>query len=63
MGLTNVCFCVFFSGIPLINRILLGICAIDYRGDDPNPHPDTPGLIVDDVSYFEQHVIAILINS
>jgi hypothetical protein len=35
-----------------MNRILLGICALDYLGDDPNPNPDTPGLIVDDVSYF-----------
>ena len=29
--------------------IILGICAMDYLGNDPNPNPDTPGLIVDDV--------------
>jgi len=41
-----------------MNRILLGICAIDYLGNDLFPHPDTPGLIVDDVSYSERHVFA-----
>ena len=38
-----------FNGIPMMNRILLGICAMDYLGNDPNPNPDTPGLIFDGV--------------
>lgn len=42
-----------FCGILVMNRILLGICAMDYRGDDPYPNPDTPGLIIDDVRCFE----------
>ena len=33
---------------------LLGICAMDYRDNDPYPTGDTPGLIVDDVSDCEQ---------
>lgn len=32
----------------------LGICAMDYLGDDPYPNAETPGIIVDDVSRFEQ---------
>jgi hypothetical protein len=40
--------------MPVTNRILLGICAMDYLGNDPSPNPDTPGLIVDDVSRLEQ---------
>jgi hypothetical protein len=32
----------------------LGICAVDYDGDNRDANPDTPGLIVDDVSYLEQ---------
>jgi hypothetical protein len=48
-----------------MTRILLGICAIDYPGNGqiPDPNPDTPGLIVDDVGYSEQQRIFILINS
>ena len=42
-------FLCFFGWIPVMTRILLGICAMDYLGDDPNPNPDTRGLIVDDV--------------
>ena len=45
------------------NRIRLGICAIDYRGDEQDPNPDTPGLIVDDVSYLEQPCIRSPISS
>ena len=30
---------------------------MDYVGDDPSPNPDTPGIVVDDVSYIEkQHI-------
>jgi hypothetical protein len=36
-----------------MNRILLGICAMDYLGNDLYPDPDTPGLISDDVTYLE----------
>ena len=41
-----------FSEIPVINEISLGICAVDYRANNPSPNPDTPGIIVDDVSCF-----------
>lgn len=40
---------VNFNGIPVTDRILLGICAMDYLGN-PYLNADTPGLIVDDVS-------------
>ena len=49
----NVRFLLFlFSGILMMKQILLGICAIDYLGDDLNPNSDTPGLIADDVSHL-----------
>lgn len=38
------------------NGISLGICAMDYRGDDPYPDCNTPGLIVDDVSPMKDRV-------
>ena len=41
-----------FSGIPVMNGISLGICAVDYHANYPSPNPDTPGIIVDDVSCF-----------
>jgi hypothetical protein len=41
------------SGISVMSRIFLGICAVDYSGDIRSPNPDTPGIIVDDVSYSE----------
>jgi hypothetical protein len=54
MGWTNVCFFLcFFSGIPVMNGISLGICAVDYHANDSSPNPDTPGIIVDDVSYSQ----------
>ena len=34
--------------------MLLVICAMDYLGNDRYPNADTPGLIVDNVSYLEQ---------
>ena len=46
-------FPCFFSGIPVINENI-DICAVDYLGYNPGPNPDTGGMIVDDVSYFEQ---------
>ena len=45
------------GGLLVANQKSLGICAIDYRGNVPNPNPNTPGLIVDDVSCLEQHRI------
>ena len=36
--------------MPVTNGISPGICAMDYVGDGEYPNPDTPGLIVDDVS-------------
>ena len=44
------------SGVPVTNRTLLGICAMDYLGN-PYQNADTPGLIVDDVSRFEQQFV------
>jgi len=32
---------------------------MDFLGDDPEPTPDTPGVIVDDVSYVEKQHICI----
>jgi hypothetical protein len=40
--------------MPVTKGIPIGICAMDYRGDDPDPTADTRGLIVDDVSHREQ---------
>ena len=37
----------------------LGICAMDYLGDDLSPTPETPGIIVDDVSYVKKQHICI----
>jgi hypothetical protein len=45
------------------NRLSLGICAMDYRNDDPNPNANTPGLIVDNVSRHEELRIRLLIRS
>ena len=39
--------------MPVTNRTLLGICAVDYLGN-PYLNADTPGLIVDDVSRLER---------
>jgi hypothetical protein len=36
---------------------------MDYFGDDPCPTGNTPGLIVDDVSGFEQPHISLQIHS
>ena len=44
-------------------KILLGICAVDYRGDEQHSTPDTPGLIVDDVNFFKQSRIYLLNSS
>lgn len=41
-------------GLPVTNVLLLGICALDFLGNDPDPNANTPGLIVDEVSYLEQ---------
>ena len=45
------------GGLLVTNRISSGICAIDYRNNVPNPNPNTPGIIVDDVGRLEQHRI------
>ena len=36
---------------------------MDYLGNDPYPKPETRGLIVDDVSYFEQQHTYLPIGS
>jgi hypothetical protein len=58
----SVRFCPL-CGIPMTNGISLGICAMDYRGDDSNQSADTPGLIVDYVSRREQPRVYLLIRS
>ena len=42
--------CAFLGGNAVTNGVSLGICAMDYRNDDPNPNANTRGLIVDNVS-------------
>jgi hypothetical protein len=44
----------FLGGVPVANGISLGICAMDYLGEVPNPNANTPGLIVDNVSRHEE---------
>jgi hypothetical protein len=47
------CSLLCLLGMHVTNGISnIGICAMDYCGDDPYPTADTPGLIVDDVSRF-----------
>lgn len=36
---------------------------MDYRGDDPNPDCNTPGLIVDDVSLVYNRIFVCLSGS
>lgn len=36
---------------------------MDYLGNDLDLNPDTPGIIVDDVSYFEQQRTYLPIGS
>jgi hypothetical protein len=52
-GLDECPLLCLLGGMPVINGIFSGICAMDYTGDDPYPNSDTPGLIVDDVSRRE----------
>ena len=43
--------------MPVTNKTLLGICAMDYLGN-PYLNADTPGLIVDDVGRLEQQYVS-----
>lgn len=52
-GLDECSLPCILSLMPVTNRILLGICAVDYLGN-PYLNADTPGLIVDDVGRLEQ---------
>ena len=52
-----------FDWIPVMTRILLGICAMDYDNNDPNPNPDTHGLIVDDVRLLRTTITCLPIDS
>jgi len=36
---------------------------MDYMGNEPYPNPDTPGLIVDDVSYQHAYLPIGSLNS
>jgi hypothetical protein len=45
------------------NGISVGICAMDYRGDDPYPLSNTPGLVADNVSCHEEPNIRMPICS
>jgi hypothetical protein len=62
-GLDECSLPYIFSGMPVTNRILLGVCAMDYLGNDPYPTADTPGLIVDDVSRLEQQRVCCRYHS
>ena len=55
--------CAFLGGNAVTNGVSLGICAMDYRSDDPNPNANTRGLIVDNVSRCEESHIRLLIRS
>jgi hypothetical protein len=55
-GLDECSLLCLLSGMPVINGIFPGICAMDYIGDDPYPNSNTPGLIVDDVSRREHPI-------
>ena len=57
-GLDECLLLSLLGGMPVTNGILLGICAIDYRGDDPRPTCRTTGLIVDDVSYVNNRILS-----
>ena len=52
-GLDECPLLYFLGGMPVVNGIFPGICAMDYTGDEPYPNSDTPGLIVDDVSHHK----------
>ncbi len=49
-GLDKCSLLCLLGGLPVTNGISIGICAMDYCGDDPYLTANTPGLIVDDVS-------------
>jgi hypothetical protein len=48
-GLDGCSFLCLLCRMLLTNRITLGICAIDYRGDEELPNEYTAGIIVDGV--------------
>lgn len=62
-GLDECALLCLLDGIPVTNGTSLGIYAMDYLGDDPNPTADTPGLIVDNVSRDDGPHIRFLIRS
>jgi len=55
-------FLCLFDGMPVINVISLGICAMDYHGV-PYLHSDTPGLISGNVSPRKESCIRLPIRS
>ena len=53
-GLAECSLLCLVGGMPVTNGISVGICAMDYRGDDPYPLSNTPGLVADNVSCHEE---------
>jgi hypothetical protein len=62
-GLAECSLLCLLGGIPVTNGISLGICAMDYRADDPYPRSNTPGLIADNVGRREEPSICLPIRS
>ena len=52
-GLAECSLPYLLGGMPVTSGISVGICAIDYRGDDTFPLSNTPGLVSDNVSRRE----------
>lgn len=49
-GIDECSLLCLLGGVILTTGLSLGICAMDYRNDDPRPNANKPGLIVDNVS-------------
>jgi hypothetical protein len=52
-----------FGAAPVVNGILLGICAVDYLDNVEYADANTPGLIADNVSRREEPRICLPICS
>ncbi|KAH9995799.1 caspase domain-containing protein [Russula vinacea] len=50
-GLAECSLLCLVGGMSVTNGISVGICAMDYRGDDPYPLSNTPGLVADNVMH------------
>ena len=61
-GLNECLLLCLLVRMPVTDGISLGICAMDYRGDELYQTGNTRGLIVDDVSHSEQPDIILPIS-